>query len=279
LEVKADPTPQTVRDIYQIDETDVLKLRRMKQQAIQALDYDKSKGIQILINSLTSDNSSGLINAFKDWLHQVLTQTLQRLDENIAALDNRKVMRESEFKVDIETVVKEMKARHMKTLTRLESDRAEAIARIDSRQSADYKKTVSVTQLLAADDQVDLAKRMLGDAAGRLEQEKNALRAAANERYDKIVQDEVAKQQSEFALLQSNFNQHIELIQIAYENDVTKERRKTAIFIQRSLLKGINDCSNGLRAIKYRVRVTRELSKYVTDFLEAQDKAFLLVVE
>jgi hypothetical protein len=279
LKTPPDPTPETVRATYHIAETDVTKLRRLKQQAIQDLDYDKSKGIQILIDSLTGDNSAGLIGAFKEWLRQVLTQTLERLDENIAALDNRKGTREQEFKSDIETVVEEMKSRHMKTLTRLESDRAEAIERINTRQSADYRSAVSVTRLLAADDQADLAKRLLQGAASRLEQDRKGLCDATNEKYDKIIHDEVAKQQAEFALLQANFNQHIALIQLGYENDVKTERRKTAIFIQRTLLKGINDCCTGLKAIKYRTGVTHELTKYVADFLEARQKVDLLAVE
>jgi gas vesicle protein len=277
--VKADPTPETVRDTYQIEETDVSKLRRMKQQAIKDLDYDKSKGIQILINSLTCDNSDGLIAAFKDWLGQVLTQTLQRLDENIAALDDRTARRTSEFKSDIETVMAQMKERHLRTLTELESDRAETIARIDSRESAEYKNAVAVTQLLAADDQADLAKRMLKDAADGLEQEKQALRDAANSKYDTAVQGEVKKQKLEFVLLKSSFDEHMKLIDLAYDNDAGTERRKAAIFVQRTLLKGINDCCSGLKAVKYRTRVTQELTNYVRDFLEAQQKVYLLAVE
>jgi hypothetical protein len=273
------PTPAEIRSKYDVDETDVSKLRILKQQAIHDLDYEKSKCIQVLINSYTITNSDGLIASFKDWLQDVLGRTLLRLQENVTALTGRKAAQETVFKIDIEKVIHAMKSKHCTTLTRIEYDRAEEIARVENRSTADYQNAVATTRALAADDQPDLAISLLEEAAERLVQDRESQRAAVDEKYDRLVRNEIAKEQTEFATLRDNFDSHMNLIQLGYENDVRTEHRKTTIFIQRTLLKGINDCCAGLRAKKYRPRVTEELTKYVKDFLDNQEKGFLLVVE
>jgi ATP-dependent Clp protease ATP-binding subunit ClpA len=133
--------------------------------------------------------------------------------------------------------------------------------------------------VLAADDQPDLAISLLEEATAKLAQDRESQRTAVDEKYNRIVRNEITKQQAEFATLKENFDAHMNLIQLAHEDEVRTEHRKTTIFIQRTLLKGINDCCSGLKARRYRPRVTEELTKYVREFLDTKEKGFLLVVE
>jgi hypothetical protein len=239
----------------------------MRKGADECYDSRKAKCIQILIDDSTSEIVP-LMDKSKDWLHRILTDALHRLSAHIGALLEHRDETELEIRCSMAQTLSEMQSRHVAALVAIEVKRETAHNRIDEREIAEYNAAVTKSRRLAADDQSDMACKVLNDARADLARQRGELHSGEDGKYDRLIGTEVVRQITELNGWRTNLNSQVELVHIACNVGLQGEYKKTTVFVRRSLRKAINDACREVRTKSVHPWATTELTQFTRHLLE-----------
>jgi hypothetical protein len=252
------------------------ELRLIKKEAILKYDYDKSDDVQRYIDSLMSDNTDKVLQAFKQWLGDGVQQALHKYDLNLLEVDEEAEDRELKIRQECELVFRDMQKRHIDELTAIETEREIARLRERSRESADVKSLLDASQRLATVDDVKGAKSLKSEADALKDQQYHQRMEVINGKFDRLIKQAIRKQSSELEGLQRKLDALLEEAESIHESEKIDQQKKAGVYIRFSLHKAITDAAFQLEKKDKRVMVSTELTSFLKKLLKDEKKGFLL---
>jgi hypothetical protein len=269
-------TPQEIREHYRIQTTDLGQLRTLKALAIKNLDYCRSESIQILIDESDTVASESFSKEMHEWVLMHATETIKRLDENIASLTERRSNREAAVQNDILKVRSATQLRHIDELTTIEVNRRAELLAANNRETSEYRHLIKNSQVLAAHDEVSDALRLMDEADTQIDTLRGEWRKEINARYGKKIQIQTQKQMAELDEIQAAFKENMDLIKLGFEDDVVVEKRKAGVWIQRTLQKSMVQLNLEIHKPELRKQIAKGLKAKLREFLKEKHHEDLL---
>jgi putative sterol carrier protein len=272
-------TAAEVRAQYAIKTHNILELREAKARAIKGCDYERSEGLQILIDDEQNSIDATLIASLKKWLDDQLTETFSRFHANLAAIDDRRAARESDAGKDTQSVRAAMQARHVDQLTKLETDRELALWMAQRRSTLDYHHAIRHSQVLASHDEVGEAIAVKNEADATLSARQEEWEQQTNRRFDGQRAALLKRQVDELVALEESLKENIAQVEASYHEEVRLQRTKMRVWLQRTVQMAIAKQRLELHRPGEVEGIAEELTQYLTEYLKEHGEESLLQLE
>ena len=252
------------------------KLRILKRQAITDCDFDKSNAIQRYIDLKVIVDIDGVIAKAKAWLQEGIEAAVENYNANVEDINAEASDKKIRIRGDCDNIFQNMQKRHVDELTEIYMDQEIAVKREVERLPADYRGMTRQAQKLASQDDTESAKAMHAKAEEIRCQQVQARQEKMKERYDKIADQTIKKQEGELELVQSSLANLLNECDRNLEADLREQRRKLAVYVKHSLIVAIQSSCDWLEMIEARTRVSTELTQFVKKLMKDMNKEDLL---
>jgi predicted HicB family RNase H-like nuclease len=173
----------------------------------------------------------------------------------------------------------EIQTRHITALVAIEVKRTTAHSRIEEREIAGYNAAVAQSRRLAADDQPDMAQKVLNNARDEVARQRGQMHSREDDKYDHLVETEAARQTAELNGWQTNLDSQVELIHTTCNVGIQGEYKKMMVFVQRSLHRAINHTCREIKTKSLHQWVATALTQFTRHLLDLEKCGFLLPLE
>ena len=256
-------------------------LRRMKKDAIDNFDFDKSEAIQKYINLSSLDNTDRVIKSFQEWLKETILEAIGNYESNLVEIEQEINDKEIEARENANKAFENLKEKQLKEISDIETLRSISELREKNREFADVQHLKIQSKKLATNDDVQGAK-MFHQQALDLQKEnvKNSTKSV-NDRYDKLLDQLKEKQRSELTILEESLNSSLEKIEKEKDDSKKIQQRQISVYIKKNIQRAYTDGTKQLvvKSKNNSELFSKSISKYVKDLLKEQNKTELLEVE
>ncbi|OHT03446.1 hypothetical protein TRFO_06690 [Tritrichomonas foetus] len=276
----------TVKDVKEMEKIEKLypdlagkslvQLRNMKKKSIDKFDYDKSKYIQAYIVLSEKDNTTRIINDYKEWLQGQISEAIANYETNLTEIEKETDDKELAVREDIQLMYENMKKRHIEEIMEVETLRQISILREQNREKFDVKTLKKQSQKMAATDDIDAARYYKNQAD--LLHEENIIKGVENVdlKFNKILDKLKQKQTFELSGLQNKLQDYLRDVDSLQEEQIHEQQKKLLVFINHNLQKAINDGAKVLIKKDMMATVNLELRSFVQQFLKDQNREYIL---
>ena len=251
------------------------QLYSMKAQAIEEMDFDRSRIIQSAIDKRFTDNSADVINQGKKWIQQELTNALDE-DETICVnAQDQQLDRETKIREQIEKEFQNMKERHLKQQTDLEVEKNLKIMVEKERESKQVRDYLNKAKIAARANEFDTAKQLKAQAEETKQTQQEEAMKQIKQLYEGKIKRLTEAQGRELDGLTNKLNDLLAASNAKMDKELQDQKTKLTVFIRHILSVATTEGAKRIQNKSKRSQLNTEFTNYITELLRKKGRSEL----
>lgn len=253
------------------------ELRQMRKEAIDELDIEKAEEIDLYLSTTTTEENGDVLEEYKRWLTDCLSDTFCAYDDNVAEADNQFRNDEIEVRQSINDAYEHLRKTHLLELRALEVERETAHKRDSNKVSLEEKTFKDQARRLASCGDYNAAKTARQKAEDQHKKDQEAMIKSVDAKFDKQRDILLAKHRSELNIIKEKLQNLLNEIETTHDEEVAKHMKIAKANIRNCVQKACVDASHDINDSRKRSNTNNTLVQFVNSEIRAQKRPEFLI--